>query len=132
MDKDAHPAHKSWVQSIYDRFITEEILPKIESDCNGYKGYITSGASLGAYNALHAALRNPEHIDGCISMSGTYDFDRWMNGHADQNYYFSQPMRYLGNMQEGKLLDLLRIQNTSSQADLVDMKLLMNPGELNG
>ncbi len=108
LDKNAHPGHKSWIQSVYDKYVSEELLPHIEKDCKGYKGYIAAGASLGAYNALHAAARNPGHIDTCISMSGTYDFDRWMNGHSDQNYYFTQPMRYLGNLPESAQLTQLR------------------------
>ena len=45
-------------------------------------------------------------------MSGTYDFDRWMEGHVDQSYYYNQPMYYLGNLNEGPQLNQIR-QNTT-------------------
>ena len=111
LNKDAHPAHKADMQARYDRYLIEELLPHISNDCNGEKGFVATGASLGAYNALTVSTKHPEWFDLCIAMSGTYDFDRWMNGHTDQNYYFNQPMYFLGNMSESKKLDKIR-QNT--------------------
>ena len=73
---------------------------------------IAAGASLGAYNALTITTKHPEWFRGCIAMSGTYDFDRWMDGHVDQNYYYNQPMYYLGNMTEGPQLQRIRQNKT--------------------
>ena len=98
LNPDASPQNKAIQQKQYDQYVSEELLPFIEEDCNGYRGFITAGASLGAYNALHAGIRNPEYINTVIAMSGTYDFDRWMESHRDQNYYHTQPMYYLGNI----------------------------------
>jgi esterase/lipase superfamily enzyme len=107
-NKEALPAYKAKLQAHFDHYVSEELLPLIENDCEGFKGYVAAGASLGAYNAVHAALRNPEHFDLCIAMSGTYDFDRWMDSHRDKNYYFTQPMYYAGSIPEGRQLSTLR------------------------
>ena len=69
---------------------------------------MVAGASLGAYNAINTAARLPDRIRAVVAMSGTYDFDRWMGGHRDQDYYFHQPMYYLSGVPEGPQLDGIR------------------------
>lgn len=108
LDKDAHPAHKAWLQARFDQYIANELLPFISDDCGGNKGIFTAGASIGAYNAVHAACKHPDWYDGCIAMSGTYDFDRWMHGFRNLDYYFTQPMYYVPNLPEGAQLARLR------------------------
>ncbi len=107
-NKKAHPAEKALLQTRFDDYVRGELLPHIERDCEGYRGFLASGASLGAYNALHAAMRNPDYFDTCVAMSGTYDFDRWMDDHRDKNYYHCQPMYYAANLPESGPLERLR------------------------
>jgi esterase/lipase superfamily enzyme len=101
LSKDAHPAHKTWLQSRYDKYLGEEAFPAIAADCGGFARFVTAGASIGAYNAVTALLKHPDMVDIAIGMSGTYDFDRWVHGHRDEHYY-------LPNLSEGPLLDSLR------------------------
>ena len=108
LNKDAHPAYKAKVQALYDQYLIKELLPHISNDCGNQKGFVAAGASLGAYNALTISTKHPEWFDACIAMSGTYDFDRWMDGYKDQNYYYNQPMYFLGNLQESPQLQEIR------------------------
>lgn len=105
---DCPPHHKAWLQAQYDRYLVQELLPHIERDCNGTRGIVAAGASLGAFNSVNAVAKNPDWFDMAIAMSGTYDFDRWMSGYKDENYYYNQPMYFLGNLPEGPQLDALR------------------------
>ena len=105
LDTDAHPAHKSWIQGRFDRYLHQELIPWIRQDCGGHERLWAAGASLGAYNAVLAGTRTPGAF--IVAMSGTYDMDRWMNGHVDSEYYFGQPMRFLPGLQ-GAPLEALR------------------------
>ena len=109
MESDAHPAHKSWLQARFDAYLSRELVPWIRHDVNDPAArLIATGASLGAYNAVNAAAKHPDQFWLTIAMSGTFDFDRWMNGHVDDNYYFNQPMRYVPGVGEGPHMDWLR------------------------
>lgn len=109
MNRDAHPAQRAALQAAFADYVEQELLPHIERDCDGLAGgYCAAGASIGAFNALHASLRSPHRFDLCISMSGTYAFDRWMDGWRDDTYYHHQPLLYVGGLPEGPRLDMLR------------------------
>lgn len=108
MRRDAHPGHKAALQAAFGDYLVHELLPHVSRDSGGVRGFIAAGASLGAYNALHAAARTPEWFSGVVAMSGTYDFDRWMDGHRDERYYLHQPMYYLAGVPPGPQLDGIR------------------------
>lgn len=109
LNPDAAPWEKSALQARYDEFIATELCPFIRQKCGGTtQRFLATGASLGAYNALNAALKHPEWFEITVAMSGTYDFARWMDGQRDQNYYFNMPLMYLPNLPEGDQLDRLR------------------------
>jgi esterase/lipase superfamily enzyme len=99
INPDAAPWHKSWLQARFDAYLSQELLPAIQNDCGGFRPFIAAGASLGAYNAVTAACKHPEWFDLAIGLSGTYDFDRWMGGHRDAEYYYNQPMYFLGKLE---------------------------------
>lgn len=109
MDTDAHPAHKSWLQARFDAYLTKELVPWIRHDVGDDAVRIVgAGASLGAFNAVNAGLKHPDQFWLTVGMSGTYDFDRWMNGHRDDNYYFNQPFLYAPNLGSGAQIDWLK------------------------
>ena len=84
-------------------------MPVIRKDCGGYQGkFFVSGASIGAYNAMSVATRNPEHFSTAICMSGTYDLESKMNGQIDMDFYFTSPMHFLPNLKESPVLNALR------------------------
>ena len=109
LNRAASPAQKSLLQAQFDAYLSKELLPFIRHDCGETdQGFIATGASLGAYNALNAICKHPTWFSSAICMSGTYDFDRWMDGHRDDNYYFNQPMYFMPNLEEGPQLSALR------------------------
>ena len=108
LNRSAAPWHKSWLQSRFDRYLVEELLPWISHDSGDVKGFIAAGASLGAYNSVTAATKHPEWFSGVVAMSGTYDFDRWMGDHRDLDYYYNQPMYFLPKLDESEQLRRLR------------------------
>lgn len=108
LSKTASNRHKTWLQARFDDYLTQELLPHIERDCDGHRGYGCAGSSIGAYNAVTATCKHPEWFDLAVAMSGTYDFDRWVGDYRDQDYYFNQPMYFVPNLPEGPQLDRLR------------------------
>jgi esterase/lipase superfamily enzyme len=109
LSEEAPPWHKSWLQARFDAYVARELVPWIRHDAGQPAArLVATGASLGAYNAVNAATKHPELFGTTIAMSGTYWFDRWMNGFTDENYYYNQPVRFLPNLGEGPQLDLLR------------------------
>jgi esterase/lipase superfamily enzyme len=108
LNKDAHPAHKTWLQGQFDRYLIEELLPFIADDCGGSRDIIAAGSSLGAYNAVTAAAKHPGWFQAVVAMSGTYYFERWVGEHRDTNFYFNQPIHFVPNMKDGPLLEALR------------------------
>jgi len=106
--QDAHPAHKAWLQTRFDAYLAEELVPWIRHDV-GHPGarLVATGASIGAYNAVNAATKHPDLFGLTIAMSGTYWFDRWMDGHRDDNYYFNMPVLFLPGV-SGRQLEQLR------------------------
>ncbi len=108
MSQTASPQHKAWLQARFGDYVTHELMPFIEQDCDGFVGTIAAGASLGAYNAVNASCRNPGLFAGCVAMSGTYYFDRWHGGHVNPDYYHHQPMYYLGKLGPSPMLDQVR------------------------
>lgn len=104
-----HPGHKAWVQAQYDEWLVQRFIPWIAADCErGYAPLVVAGASLGAYQALNAFCKHPEHVLAGIGMSGTYVLDRRMNGWRGDDYYFNQPVQFVPNLGPSAQLALLR------------------------
>jgi len=107
-DTQAAPWHKSWLQARFDDYLLHELLPAISQDTGGQRGFIAAGASLGAFNAVTVACKHPDWFRLAVGMSGTYDFDRWMGNHRDQEYYFNQPLYFLPRLPDGPQKQALR------------------------
>jgi esterase/lipase superfamily enzyme len=107
MSLDIPHGQKAWVQVCYDRFLADELLPFLRWDA-GAERVITVGASLGAYQSVNVAAKHPDQVWLSIAMSGLYDFDRFMDGYVDDNYYYNQPLRFVPNLAEGEQLRRLR------------------------
>ena len=99
-NKGAHPFHRSWVQSRYDGYIRQEVMPFIHTHCRGVQAVTTMGASLGAYHAANTLLKQPDVVKRCYALSGVYDIKRFMDGLYDDNVYFNNPVDYVANMSD--------------------------------
>jgi len=98
----AHPAHRSWMQRMWDEYIRWEVVPFVHADCQGAAAVATMGASLGAYHAVNTLFKHPDVVKVCFGLSGVYDMRRFMDGHYDDNFYFNNPVDYIGGMQEAE------------------------------
>src|SRR5882762_8075365 len=70
-NKGAHPFHRSYVQSVFDSYLREEVVPFIWDNCQSPGiGISTMGASFGAYHAANSLFKHPDVIKRCFAMSG--------------------------------------------------------------
>jgi esterase/lipase superfamily enzyme len=100
-DKRAHPRHRSYVQAMYDAYITEEVVPFVYDHCRTPGVAITTtGASFGAYHAANTLFKHPAQFRRCLALSGVYDLRRFMDGDYDDNFYFNNPVDYLGGLSD--------------------------------
>ncbi len=98
----------SRVQNLFDAFIYEEVTPAIRGDCDSNDiEIITTGASIGAFNAVATVCRHPDAYRMAIGMSGTYDLSKYLEGRMYPDFYFSSPAHYLPGL-EGPQLERLR------------------------
>lgn len=107
MDADTPAQVRPQLQAAFDRYLSQELLPWVRSDCGGRKA-VAAGASIGAYNAFNAGAKHPHAIDLTIGMSGTYVLDRRMHGHWDETYYFNSPTQFLPRLAASPQLDALQ------------------------
>ncbi len=102
-NKGAHPYHRSWMQRQWDEYIRREVIPFIHTHC-GLVPIATMGASLGAYHAANTLLKHPDAVRACFAMSGVYDMRRFMDGFYDENFYYNNPIDYVGGMTDPGLI----------------------------
>jgi esterase/lipase superfamily enzyme len=69
----AHPFHRSYVQSVFDSYLREELVPFIWDNCRSRQTISTMGASFGAYHAANSLFKHPDVIKRCFAMAGLYD-----------------------------------------------------------
>jgi esterase/lipase superfamily enzyme len=85
-----------------------EVVPAIHADLGGQAmDVITTGASIGAFNAVALVCRYPDAFAAAVGMSGTYRIERFYDEAWSQNLYFSAPLQFLPGL-EGPQLDRLR------------------------
>ena len=104
-NKGAHPFHRSYMQSMFDAYLREEVVQFIWDNCQSQVAISTMGASFGAYHAANTLFKHPDVFKRCLAMSGVYDVRNFMNGMYDDNLYFNNPVDYLANLSNGWLLD---------------------------
>jgi esterase/lipase superfamily enzyme len=98
----------SYLQNMFDAMIYREIVPAIRHDCQSPDiEIITTGASIGAFNAVATVCRHPDAFKMAIAMSGTYDLSSYLEGRFIQDFYFASPLHFLPGL-EGPMLDRLR------------------------
>ncbi len=109
IDLNLSAGHKAWVQNQYDGYVYDELVPMIRRDCNSADiEIITAGASLGGFNAVASVCRHPDVFKTAISMSGTFDFTGWMEGHHPDDFHMASPIHFLPYLEEGHQLRALR------------------------
>jgi esterase/lipase superfamily enzyme len=109
IDKGQPPSYRARLQNLYDAYLINEVVPAIRADCHSKDiEIVAAGASLGAFNAVATLCRHPDVFRVAIGMSGTYDLEPWLYGQFFDDFYFSSPLHYLPDLQDGAQLDALR------------------------
>lgn len=100
-----HPGERIRRQSLYDRYIAEEVVPIIYEDCNSPLPIAVAGASFGAYHAANEMLRHPEIFKWAVCMSGVYDISSCLDGYVDDQVLEQNPALYLRHYHDRSRLD---------------------------
>lgn len=106
-NKAAHPFHRSYMQSMFDAYLLEEVVPFVWDNCQSRLPISTMGASFGAYHAANTLFKHPDVIKRCFALSGVYDVRNFLDGMYDENLYFNNPVDYLANLNDQWLLEQL-------------------------
>jgi len=100
--------HRLWQLNQFHECVRWEVVPAIHADLGGQAmDVITTGASIGAFNAVAVLCRYPDAFGAAIGMSGTYRIDRFYEGAWTQDLFFSAPLQFLPGL-NGPQLDRLR------------------------
>ena len=100
--------HRLWLLNQFQEFVRWEVVPAIHADLGGHAiDVITTGASIGAFNAVAVLCRYPDVFGAAIGMSGSYRIERFYDEAWSQDLYYSAPMQFLPGL-EGAQLDRLR------------------------
>ncbi len=108
LNEQASPKWKAELQTRYDRYIQEEVLPLIRDECGAAARPLTTGASLGAFLAANCYFKHPDNFRGTIAMSGSYDIRSYLKNYTDDNVYFNNPIQYVKNLNDDYYLPILR------------------------
>jgi len=103
----AHPRWRVLRHVQYEQYVIREVLPFIKSRNSSDKLFVT-GCSFGGYHAVNFALKHPDLVDCCISLSGTFDIKSHVMGYYDDDCYFNNPVDYLPNLHDEWYLNLYR------------------------
>ncbi len=106
--KAGSPEHRMWLLNQFHECIRWEVLPAIHADLGGQDiDVITTGASIGAFNAVAVLCRYPDVFAAAIGMSGTYRIERFYDEAWSQDLYLAAPLQFLPGL-EGPQLNRLR------------------------
>jgi esterase/lipase superfamily enzyme len=102
------PSYRMRLLNYYHDCVRREIVPAIYNDLGGVEQLIvTTGSSIGAFNAVAMVCRYPDVFGAAIGMSGTYQLQRFYDDRSSDDLYVSSPIDFLPALQ-GPTLDLLR------------------------
>ena len=93
-NKHTHPANRVRRHVAYESYVHEEVLPLMRQR-SGRQRVAVTGASFGGYHCTNYALRHPDAVSHCVSMSGAYDIRQFLHGYYDEDCYFNNPVDYL-------------------------------------
>ncbi len=89
-----HPGTRVANHAQYDKFLTHELVPMIQTQCSVDKIGV-AGCSFGGFHAANFAFKHPEQVAYLISMSGAFNIRSFLDGHYDDNVYFNNPVDYM-------------------------------------
>jgi esterase/lipase superfamily enzyme len=102
------PSERARRHEDYDRYITQEAVPFIQSRSTWKGKYLTTGCSMGAYHAPNFFFRHPDQFDGVIALSGILRLNLFIGDYMDDTVYFNTPLVYLRNLTDEYYLNQYR------------------------
>ena len=106
-NKGARPADRVRRHVAYEQYVLHEVLPLMRSRTGRHRVGVT-GCSFGGFHCTSFALRHPDSVSHCVSMSGAYDVRQFLHGHYDQDVYFNNPVDFLPQTTDSWYLDQYR------------------------
>lgn len=106
-NRHAHPADRVRRHVTYEEYIQHEVVPLMQQR-GGRHRIGVAGCSFGGFHAVNFALRHPDLISQCVSMSGAFDIKSFLDGYYDENCYFNNPVDYLPQVSDAWYLDQYR------------------------
>src|SRR5579862_3778916 len=106
-NKQVHPKVRVLRHLQYERYILHEFLPFVRWK-NQTPRLAMTGCSFGAYHALNFALKHPDVVTHCVSMSGAFDIHQFLDGYYDNDCYFNNPPDFLPNQNDDWFLSRYR------------------------
>jgi len=98
-NKSIDPADRVRRHDAYEKYILHEVLPLIRHR-SGRIDLTVHGCSFGGYHATNFALRHPDAVTNCVSMSGAFDNRNFLKGYFDDLAYFHNPVDYIQSNDE--------------------------------
>jgi len=106
-DRGKGPQERARRHLAYERYIVDEVLPALGA-AKGADHLTALGASLGAFHALAFVTRRPGIARKAVGLSGAYDAARWLDGCAEGDAYFVNPLAFLPGLTDERYLAPLR------------------------
>lgn len=108
MLKSGSPQHRSWLLNQFHDMVRQEVVPAIYTDLGGQAmEIISTGPSIGAFNAVAVLCRYPDVFCTAVGLSGSYRIERFYDEPFSDDLYYAAPLQFLPGLQ-GPQLDRLR------------------------
>jgi esterase/lipase superfamily enzyme len=106
-NKAVHPAQRAARHVEYEQYLLHEVMPLIRAR-NASTELAVTGCSFGGYHSVNFALRHPDIVTQCVSMSGAFDIHQFVNGYYDDNCYYNCPPDFLPGLNDQRILEQYR------------------------
>jgi esterase/lipase superfamily enzyme len=105
--RDRHPRNRLERYLAYERYLLTDVVGFVK-DVARVPTMGLTGCSFGAYHAFTLALRHPDVFTSCIPMGGAFDISRFLDGYADLDSYFVNPIQFLPRLDDDWFLSRIR------------------------
>ena len=91
----------------YEGYILNDVLPLMwHRDWNA--AHHRHRLQLRRLSRCQLCLRHPDKVTGCVTMGGSFDIKRFLNGWYSEDVYFNNPPDYLANCTDGSRYNHMR------------------------
>jgi esterase/lipase superfamily enzyme len=106
-NKGVHPRVRVMRHLQYERYLLHEFLPFLRWK-NPARQLGVTGCSFGGYHCVNFALKHPDVVTHCVSMSGAFDIHQFLDGYYDDDCYFNNPPDFVPNLSDDWFLSRYR------------------------